>query len=271
MRPITELRNILLLLLFFLAFVMGCANSTTKSSFSSSSGTTSSTSGLPPTDKTWVKTFDEEFDGTSVDTDVWNIDNNYTCGASQGCLSSRWAANVSVNNNVLELTTKKEMLIKDLPWTTGAITTRFFSQEYGFFEAKIRYGAATGLNNAFWLYSVNKAGVEPFEIDINEGHYTANIQMTLHNLKASTQVQSIIAEPADLSGDYHVYAIEWNKDEIIWYFDGKQVWKTPNTCANGQAGIHISTAVLPSTGAVTDDLDGTSMKVQWVRVYSRTD
>ena len=73
----------------------------------------------------------------------------------------------------------------------------------------------------------------------------------------------------DLSKDFHTYAVEWNKDEIIWLFDGKELWRKPNQYFHKEASIYLSAAIADWVGPVTDRIDGTSMVVDWVKVYQK--
>ncbi len=73
----------------------------------------------------------------------------------------------------------------------------------------------------------------------------------------------------DLSKDFHTYAVEWNKEEIIWLFDGKELWRKPNQYFHKEASIYLSAAIADWVGPVTDKIDGTSMVVDWVKVYQK--
>lgn len=70
----------------------------------------------------------------------------------------------------------------------------------------------------------------------------------------------------DLSKDYLIYALEWNEKELIWYIDGKEVRREPNSFCHSASPVILSSAVVKSAGS-TAHVDGTSMKVDYVRVY----
>jgi beta-glucanase (GH16 family) len=72
----------------------------------------------------------------------------------------------------------------------------------------------------------------------------------------------------DLSRDYLVYALEWNEEELIWYIDGKEVRRERNEFCHAAAPVILSSAVVKSAGS-TAHIDGTSMKVDYVRIYQR--
>ena len=57
------------------------------------------------------------------------------------------------------------------------------------------------------------------------------------------------------------------KNFYVFYFDGRLIWDVPNTCCHQEANLVLGTSVLPGTGPVTDSIDGTSMEVDYVRVW----
>ena len=131
----------------------------------------------PPDPNQWAVTFDETFEGTSLDQEVWAMES----GAPRHITSSRWPENVQVRDGLLRLLTRKESR-GGKEWTTGNIWTRTFKQQYGYFEARMKIGSASGLNNAFWLMTTNKR-TDPmhFEIDIAEAKYPFRNNISLHN------------------------------------------------------------------------------------------
>ena len=73
----------------------------------------------------------------------------------------------------------------------------------------------------------------------------------------------------DLSKDFHTYALEWSKEELIWFFDGKEIRRYPNKYCHKEAAVYLSGAIADWVGTVTDQIDGTSMIVDWVKVYQK--
>ncbi|HPA20462.1 MAG TPA: FAD-dependent oxidoreductase [Verrucomicrobiae bacterium] len=216
----------------------------------------------PPIGAQWELTFDDEFIGSGLDWDVWKSAQGESWGK---LLSARFPENVAVSGGLLRLITRKERRGgKD--WTSAFISTKTFRQQYGYWEASIRYAGAPGLNNAFWT-NPDKT----FEIDINEGHFPHIVNSTLHQNGLPSSTTRYLA-PVDLSLDFHTYAAAWGEKEIIFYFDGREIGRKPNVKAHAPGPVMFSTAVFGSwAGPLTDDLDGKSMDVDWVRVYRRGD
>ena len=134
----------------------------------------------------------------------------------------------SVENGVLNITaTVTPESIRPLfwgrPYTSGLITTRgSFSQLYGVFEMRARLPKGRGFWPAFWL----TAEGWPPELDIMEvlGDNTTTLFTSWHSKgTGDVTTESVATRVPDLSADFHLYAIDWNKDEIRWYFDGVEV------------------------------------------------
>lgn len=212
----------------------------------------------PPTGKRWRLAFHDAFDGNGLDWNMWKSAQGESWGK---LLSARFPENATVSDGQLHLVTRKESRGgKD--WTSAFVSTKAFRQQYGYWEASIRYAGAPGLNNAFWT---NPDAT--FEIDINEGHFPHIINSTLHQKGLPSSTTRHLAK-ADLSLDFHTYAAEWSKDQIIFYFDGREIGRKPNVKAHAPGPVMFSTAVFGSwAGPLTDALDGKSMDVDWVRVW----
>ena len=110
-----------------------------------------------------------------------------------------------------------------------------------------------------------------FEIDINEGHYPDEINMNIHNWSGKHWAKSKEkkADGANLADTFHTYGLEWNKDELIWFFDGKEIRREKNTICHKPAPVWLSLAIIKWAGPVSDAIDGTSMDVDYVRVYQK--
>lgn len=71
----------------------------------------------------------------------------------------------------------------------------------------------------------------------------------------------------DLSKDHHVYSMLWTPEEIVFFFDGKELRREKNEFSHYPAPVFLSSAVIHWAGAVTDQIDGTSMDVDYVRIW----
>jgi beta-glucanase (GH16 family) len=155
-------------------------------------------------------------------------------------------------------------------WSTGFITSKRF-QEFGFFEATIKAGDISGLNNAFWLVTKDH-----FEIDIAEIHYPNIVRLTLHNnndwdtIKDDTMhavgFNSTFAD--NFSQAFHDFGVLWTPADIIYEIDGEPIAAiTTNNSINGAADIRFSSALTDYAGKIADDPVGHHMFVKSLRVY----
>lgn len=211
----------------------------------------------------------ETFDGSVADLDAnWAFQN----GPSGHILCSRWRENVAVTNGVCRLLNRKESR-GGQAWTSASLWTKRRFQ-YGYFECRYRYGAATGLNNSFWLMTLGGTTNTPgrFEIDINEGHFPNDVNMNVHNWTGRhwDMSKKWKAPGSDLSREWHVYALDWSEKELAWYFDGKEIRRETNSICHGPAPVLLSSAVIKWAGPVTDAINGTAMEVDYVRVFQRS-
>ena len=172
----------------------------------------------------------DEFDGTTVDQTKWVYQTGNgcpnLCGWGNGELENYTSGtnNMSVSNGILTITAKKESSNGSDFSSAKLVTLGKFSRTHGRFEARMRMPKGLGLWPAFWMLSVNNNWPMTGEIDIMEyrGDQPRNDFGTLHyglvwpdnRYDGNTYTYS-----ADLSTDFHVYAVEWTADDIKWYLD----------------------------------------------------
>jgi beta-glucanase (GH16 family) len=228
--------------------------------------TTTPASAEPPPGADWQLVFSDEFNGKTADLDRnWNFQN----GPNSHILCSRWRENAVVTNGLCRLENRKQKR-GGQDWTSASLSTKR-QFKHGYFECRYRYGAAPGLNNSFWIMTKGGTTNTPgrFEIDINEGHFTNTVNMNIHNWTGKHWAKSKTwhARGHDLSQEFHVYALEWNEQELIWFFDGQEIRREQNTLCHREAPVLLSSAIMKWAGDVTDKIDGTAMEVDFVRIY----
>jgi len=67
--------------------------------------------------------------------------------------------------------------------------------------------------------------------------------------------------------EFHTYGLEWNVGEIVFYIDGREIRREKNEFCFSEVPIWLSLAIISWSGQITDAIDGTSMKIDWVRYY----
>jgi|GEM_PF-440550 len=111
----------------------------------------------PPVDGDWVQTFDDEFDGTTIDLHKWNI---YTEGTYHiGAQTHFTKDDVIVKDGTLTLRVEKKSgyhnddptQAKNNIATGYADTYGKWTQRYGYFEARMKLPRPPSMFLAFWL------------------------------------------------------------------------------------------------------------------------
>ncbi|HEY2581459.1 MAG TPA: glycoside hydrolase family 16 protein [Mucilaginibacter sp.] len=233
-----------------------------------------STPGVTPV--TYSLVWSDEFDGNTLDTTKWVVENKNDGVNSE--LEYYLPPNVSVSNGNLVLTARKQ-LFAGQPYSSGKITTfGKFSSQYGRIEASIKMPLGAGMWPAFWMLGTNINVVNwPTcgEIDIME-HINADnvIYGTMHwNVNGHVSYGGTTTTTPD---NYHLYAVEWDANSIRWYVDNN-LYLTGNIAANvnGTDAFHLPFFIIlnlavggsfPNT-TVDESILPASMYVDYVRVY----
>ena len=237
----------------------------------------------PDASKEWVLTFNDEFFGDSLDWGIWQSDSR----SPSNLLGGRWPENAIVKDGSLSLVTLRERERKgDKDWSTGSVWVRsnVFAQKYGYWEARYKIAKSPNINNAFWTYvnwvnNVHSTGAKDqhFEIDVNEGRYPNTVATTLHNDTLGKRVSTSqkYFSDYDLSADFHTYGIEWNEENIIYYFDGKAIFTIPNQNIDElqfpilSSALNLDAKALPDNDILETYMEGSAQVIDYVRVWQK--
>jgi beta-glucanase (GH16 family) len=168
----------------------------------------------------WKLLFDDEFEGTSLDSSHWITAFPWGRTSTTTPQLIYRSKNVTVSDGTLQLIAQKQSY-QGYPFTSGIVTTSGkFSYRYGLVEIRARVPAGRGLWPAFW--SLPASGDSSPEIDTMEivGNRTSTAQLHYH-YGNEIDVGSAYHGP-DFSADWHSYAVDWEPDAITWYVDGVQ-------------------------------------------------
>ncbi len=115
-------------------------------------GVTRASDPLPLIPGSWTLTFQDEFDGTTVDGSKWRLGGHYAGIAGAGANSPD---NITVADGKLQLLAEQRATTfsgTSYSYAAGEVSTFFnYRQQYGYIEARLKYPAVTGLWPAFWL------------------------------------------------------------------------------------------------------------------------
>lgn len=208
-------------------------------------------------DNPWNLVFNDEFNGDTLDTKVWQI-RPWAEGALYGNNGKEQELNtldnVLVTDGTLKiLSDKKKRISKAVSWKSddeilsdGLPNLRAYNYTsanlwtkipygYGKFEARVKVPKGKGLWPAFWLYG----GDVWNEIDVFEFWNEHNIWGKINTKKLSKILHTNVwldydkdgkvkhcskkFNGIDFSKDFHVYTLIWEKYTIEWYIDGKLI------------------------------------------------
>ena len=228
--------------------------------------------------------FEDNFDGTTLDTGRWS----YRTGAGKNHRSCQVPENVSVSGGVLHIAKRKQTAVckggQVRDYTGGGVISNQ-SWTYGYFEARLKLGTAMSWHPAFWTScfgspecrSLPSGGLR--EIDMLEyddayndgirepGLYGAGIHL---NPDPDWPWEPVRVE-GDIGTTWHVYGADHVPGRVTFYFDGAEV-KTVEY--SGHPGVHnlfLSVLSLKSKPVMRDDDLPDELQVDWVRVCEGPD
>ncbi len=243
----------------------------------------------------WRLVWQDEFNGGRLDTTKWNILLREQSKHNE--LQYYLPDEVYVENGILRIRSR-ERAYGSQKYTSGRLDTRGkFSPTYGRFEIRAKLPGGRGLWPAHWLYPQNRNWLMEYimqdavrkgnerlipeerpwysEIDIMEflGHERNVLYGTLHyySFDGKKQTSSGTWRGIDYSGDFHVYALEWEPDSIRWYIDGRQFHSSVAGIPHTPHYLILNTAV---GGVWPGNPDSTTVfpqyhDIDYVRVYQR--
>lgn len=189
----------------------------------------------------------EEFEYKGLpDSNKWKYDTGYLRNHEMQYYTNKRLENAEVKDGHLTITVRNDSMksgTKTFPVTSAGISTQDKAQwTYGRFEVRAKIPSSLGTWPAIWTLgsNISKAGWPACgEIDILEHvgympdtlHFNVHTEKYNHVKKTNKGVKVPYNEPYK---DYHVYAIEWFKDHIDWYFDERKVF-TFNNEGSGNA------------------------------------
>lgn len=210
------------------------------------------TTAVKPNGDAWTCSFDDEFNGTSVDSAKWSALTTRGTGLSGPDCKVDDPDNIGEREGALHLTLRKESRpitctnidgsTYRTSYTAGGVTSATkFSQTYGRFETRAAFPGTTqpGVHSAVWMWPQSyraKYGADSGEIDTAE-HWTTTPNLyapaahfrpasNWSNAEGLTTPKWVnnaceVADPAS----YHTYVTEWNAKTITFLIDGHQCLK----------------------------------------------
>jgi beta-glucanase (GH16 family) len=209
-----------------------------------------------PTGQGWVLKWSDEFEGTSLDTEKWAVEEACWGGGNdeKQCYTNR-TDNVDVVNGLLRLIALEETFTgpnrpddatqKTQPYTSGKILSKGLADwTYGRFEFRAKLPEGQGAWPAFWMLAATETygNLWPMsgEIDImeavnlgarcdnctgNDGENRSSGALHFGSEWPNNQFVSdktTLADNTNPADGYHVWAVEWGEGTIHWYLNGER-------------------------------------------------
>ena len=167
----------------------------------------------PPTTSQWDMIFQDEFDGTVLDSTKWGR----SFGGDKYFLQDSWAVdeNVAVADGKLILSATKKPS-HGLPYSTGVANTKGkFTYKHGYIEFKMKPPKGMGFVTLIQL--VTEKQELYMNILENPAHLSKYALMVLY-VNAHTNLE--YTGTINFYEDFHVYGMEWDAGKVIWTIDG---------------------------------------------------
>ena len=190
------------------------------------------TSTLIPVPDGWQLLWNDEFDGKSIDLTNWTYDlGGGGWGNGEMQVYTDTPENARVERGLLIIEGRKETNESGgSQFTSARLKTQGLQTfQYGRIEARIKVPAGKGLWPAFWMLGENFPVVgwpDCGEIDIMEyvGREPDLIIGTMHGpgYSGALGLSKWNRQSYNIADDFHTYAIEWDADQISWFYDGEK-------------------------------------------------
>ena len=218
----------------------------------------------------YVLVFDDEFNGTALDTTKWSVGIRQVDQTYPGGQGEQLASNVTVHNGVLDLEVTPGPTGDGYNYGTVGLTTLGSTIAGEPINVDNAYGVASG----WWTDTAPRWNYP--EADISEywqawSQGGADQTMNNYNDGCAWVLHNHYNYKSDLAAGYHVYGMLWTPTTITYYIDGVQ---TSRTTTKTKQTVPVWYGILNATvggGGIFPNgttLLANHMYVKYVHVYS---
>jgi beta-glucanase (GH16 family) len=179
----------------------------------------------------WTLLWHDEFDGPAINPAYWTHD---VGGHGWGNAELQYYSDRPVNSFIEEGQLVIQALAEEhegLSYTSARlITMDKVEVAYGRVEARIQLPHGQGIWSAFWLMGADFPEVgwpQSGEIDIMEhiGQEPRRIHATVHGpgYSGNNSIGASYDLPRSAAAQFHIFAIEWEPEQIRWYVDNTRI------------------------------------------------
>jgi beta-glucanase (GH16 family) len=232
--------------------------------------------------KKWMLTFSDEFETHKLDKTKWLTryfwgetllkDSYVNAGEKQYYTGDK---NIELANSVLRIRTLREKVTgkvwnpalgfftREFNYTSAIINSGTnFRQQYGLFEAKVRFNRNFPVNHGVWMVAelmLPHLDIARATKKISVGSYWGN-----PNVKGGVDKKSSSMSRNKYGFDYQIFSLVWTRDRLVWKLNGVPVCSTSEGVPHMPMYININSSLYR-------DVDGSllpaDLEVDWVRCY----
>jgi beta-glucanase (GH16 family) len=256
------------------------------------------------TGRQWQLTYQEEFDGSSLDTAKltpcadWNSGN---CTSSFNTGRERYAASqVKVSGGTAKLiaapattpVASSNCYQGVCDYLAGLVSTArpradngsayLYTFTYGYVEARLKVPASRGIFTAFWMLPATPTYNYNEEIDILEmlGGDTDTAFMTYHyNGRTSSYAVNSgdnnngACTVKNYASGFSTFGVDWQPDHVAWYIDGVKCGQYTGTTSTSNMYLILNLMVdnqwERNWGLTTQNNPTDQLEVDYIRVYQQ--
>jgi beta-glucanase (GH16 family) len=247
--------------------------------------------------QTWNLIWNDEFNGTSLDTSKWMHDigtgsQNGLYGWGNSELQYYQPQNTVLNSGYAKIIANIEpngiidSWNNTMYYSSSRISTREkFDFRYGKVEARIKTVDGEGFWPAFWMLPSGGSWPCDGEIDIMEQWGSDGPSNTTTGAAhagtcpggSTYQSSSYNISSGSYADNFHIYSIQWQPGLITWYVDNIQFLQvTPSSYPNiiwpfnSNNWYLMFNLAITSSGPNSNTVFPSQIEIDWVRIYENT-
>jgi beta-glucanase (GH16 family) len=234
-----------------------------------------SQSKAPAADPSWLLTFDDEFNGADIDFIHWTP-HDPTGHERHRELQAYLPENIRFSEGAAHLIARREKANYDgrlRIFTSGTMTTvGLFAQTYGRFEIRCRFPQGPGLEAKFSLEPVPTGELPSIDVVNVFGGDPDTARFANHwgdeMTERSYSGSWAIGKPVD---EFHVYAVEWDAQKIVWFIDGRERFRSIEGMPRQPMYLALSLAVGGEVARAPREETQfpASFDIDYVRIYKK--
>lgn len=168
-----------------------------------------------------------EVDLTKGDNALFEASDGWTNGLPFNCFWHKENVPFADGTRQLIIDYSENPAADKVPYSGGEYRSKA-TYGYGRYEVVMKAIKNDGVVSSFFTYTGPSAGDPWDEIDFEVlGKDTTKVQLNYFRNGVGGH-EKMIDLGFDASEDFHTYAFEWHKNAIIWFVDGKEVFRREN-------------------------------------------